>query len=271
MKTSEKIAFVGAGAMGGALMRGFLKAKLARPKDILASDADKEKLAALAKQLGISPAASNIEAAEASAIIFLAVKPGLTAAVMGEIAPHLRSGQILISIAAGINLARLRSLLKSGKPNLVRVMPNTPALVGQGLSAIAFDAGIKKSVKEKVIQLFRAVGEAIEVDEKQMDAVTGLSGSGPAYVFVAIEALADGGVAAGLPRSIAQVLAIQTVLGAAALLKQTGMHPAAAKDMVVSPGGTTSAGLAALEESAFRASLIQAVLLATERSRELSG
>ncbi len=152
----------------------------------------------------------------------------------------------------------------------MRVMPNTPALVGQGMSGIAFEPSVPKQVRERIVRLLGAVGEVIEVEEKLMDAVTGLSGSGPAFAFLMIEALADGGVEAGLSRDVAQRLAIQTVLGAAALLKETGQHPSAAKDMVASPGGTTVAGLAVLEAGDFRASLIQAVVRAAERSRELS-
>ncbi len=271
MKKAATIAVIGVGAMGGALIRGLLEAKLARPKEIVGSDADRRKVEALVKELGIAKAASNQEAVEKSETVLLAVKPGMIDSVLAEIAPHLQEGQTLVSIAAGVPLARLRPPVKEKKVNLARVMPNTPALVGAGMSAVAFDAGATPAARQQVMRLLGAVGEVLEVEEKLMDAVTGLSGSGPAYVFAAIEALADGGVAAGLPRAIAQTLAIQTVLGAATLLKRTGQHPAAAKDMVASPGGTTIAGLAALEKGAFRSRLIQAVLAATERSRQLSG
>jgi len=270
MRKPETIAFIGAGAMGSALLRGLLRAKLTRPRQIIASDADRAKTEALARELGILQADSNTAAAAQADTVILAVKPGMMEGVMAEIAPHLRGGQMLISIAAGIPLSRLRPHLKDVKVNLARVMPNTPALVGQGISALAFAPGVPEEARKKALQLFGAVGEVIEVEERLMDAVTGLSGSGPAFVFLVIEALADGGVAAGLPRAVAQTLAVQTVLGAASLLKQTGQHPAAAKDLVASPGGTTIAGLAVLEKGAFRASLIQAVVRAAERSRELS-
>jgi len=270
MKNNNLIAFIGAGAMGGALMRGLLKAKLARPRELIGSDPEPTRLDALVKELGILRAGSNGEAVEKAPVIILAVKPAMVDAVMAEIGPRLKGGQILISIAAGIPISRLQSYIKDDKVILARVMPNTPALVGAGMAGAAFAPEVPKASKQRVIQIFKAVGEVVEVEEKYMDAVTGLSGSGPAYVFLFIEALADGGVAAGLPRQVAQTLAIQTVLGAASLLKETGQHPAAAKDMVASPGGTTIAGLATLEKGAFRSSLIQAVLRATERSRELS-
>jgi pyrroline-5-carboxylate reductase len=270
MKNNNLIAFIGTGAMGSAFMRGLLKAKLARPREIIGSDPEPARLDALVKELGIVRAGSNGEAVEKAATIILAVKPALVDSVMAEIGPQLKGGQTLISIAAGIPISRLQSCIKDAKVALARVMPNTPALVGAGMAGVAFAPDVPKPSKQRVLQILKAVGEVVEIEEKYMDAVTGLSGSGPAYVFLFIEALADGGVAAGLPRQIAQTLAIQTVLGAASLLKETGQHPAAAKDMVASPGGTTIAGLATLEKGAFRSSLIQAVLRATERSRELS-
>lgn len=271
MKKPEKtIAFIGVGAMGSALIRGLLSAQLVQPTELSAYDADQAKLASLAQELGITPTASGLEAAHAE-IIVLAVKPAVVDPVLAEIGPGLQAGQVVVSIAAGVSLARLQSRVANQQVSLARVMPNTPALVGAGVSAVAFSADTPPALRQRVMQLLAAVGEVVEVEDKLMDAVTGLSGSGPAYVFVAIEALADGGVAAGLPRAIAQKLAIQTVLGAAQLLKETGQHPGVAKDQVASPGGTTIAGLAALEDGAFRANLIQAVLRATERSRELSG
>ena len=271
MRKTDLIAFIGTGAMGGALIRGLLKAKLARPQEIIGSDPDPARLDSLVKELGIVRAASNTEAAEKAATIIIAVKPAMVDSVMAEIGPRLKGGQMLVSIAAGIPISGLQPYIRDDKVILARVMPNTPALVGAGMAAVAFTPGVPKPSKQRVIQILKAVGEVVEVEEKFMDAVTGLSGSGPAYVFLFIEALADGGVAAGLSRQLAQILAVQTVLGAASLLKQTGQHPAAAKDMVASPGGTTIAGLATLEKGAFRSSLIQAVLRATERSRELSG
>lgn len=270
-RKSDRIAVIGVGAMGSALIRGLLAAKLARPADLLACDSDHTKLTAICKELGVTPAESNGQAAAEAGIIVLAVKPPLVEPVLTEIEPVLRGEKLLVSIAAGIPLSRILPHVKDEKVKVARVMPNTPALVNAGMSAVAFAPGATDAARARVMQLFAAVGEVVEVEEKLMDAVTGLSGSGPAYVFLTIEALADGGVAAGLPRAIAQKLAIQTVLGAARLLKETGQHPAAAKDMVASPGGTTIAGLEVLEKKGLRAALIQAVLRAAERSRELSG
>jgi pyrroline-5-carboxylate reductase len=271
MKKSERIAIIGTGAMGSAFIHGLINASILPPADIIGSDADNARLQALSQELGITSATSNVEAVQQAAIVMLFVKPGLVDSVLAEIAPSLHAGQLLISIAAGVPLSRLRAKVDPAKIGLVRVMPNTPALVGAGMSAVAFAPEVQLEVRKRVLALFRAVGEVVEVEEKLMDAVTGLSGSGPAYVFVLIEALADGGVAAGLPRVIAQQLAIQTVLGSALLLKQTGQHPGAAKDSVASPGGTTIAGLAELEKGGFRACLLRAVTRAAERARELSG
>lgn len=268
MAKPDKIAFIGTGAMGSALIRGLISAKLAKPDNILGADADRNKNKALADSLGIA-ACDNQLAVRQADIVFLAVKPSLVGRVLEETGAEFRSGQILISIAAGVTLKQLRSKLQA-PVSLARVMPNTPALVGAGISAVAFEDKVAKAAREKVLRLLGAAGEVVEVEEKLLNAVTGLSGSGPAYVFVFIEALADGGVAAGLPRLLAQKLAIETVLGSAALLKVTGQHPAAAKDAVASPGGTTIAGLAVLEDGAFRANIIQAVISAAARAEELS-
>jgi pyrroline-5-carboxylate reductase len=268
--TTNSIAFIGTGAMGSAWIRGLISAGLARPDDIWGSDADTERVSRLAGELGIHVAESNLDAVRQAQTIVLAVKPWMVVSVLQELGPQLAEGQILISIAAGIPLDTIKVHVDPEKVALARVMPNTPALVRQGISGVAFAAGASDTAKDRVCDLLGAVGEVVVVEEKLLDAVTGLSGSGPAYVFVIIEALADGGVAAGLPRAIAQKLAIQTVLGSAALLKETGQHPAAAKDQVATPGGTTIAGLTVMEEHGVRAALIETVRRATERSHELS-
>ena len=203
-----------------------------------------------------------------STIMGFRVREEMAGAVLKEVAPVVDDGKLLISIAAGVATKKLREHL--GKTaRLIRVMPNTPALVLEGVTAVARAEGLKPGDLEAAQELFGAVGRVVVLDEGAMDAVTGLSGSGPAYVAIAIEALADGGVKMGLDRATATLLAAQTVLGSARLILETGVHPAQLKDMVSSPGGTTIAGIAALEDGGFRRALLQAVERATLRSREL--
>src|SRR5947199_89110 len=222
----------------------------------------------LADQYGLRAVASNASLVSAADVVILAVKPQIMAPVLREAMPALTNRPLLISIAAGVSTATIQSIL--GKyPRLIRVMPNTPALVLQGVTAIARAPGLEQDDLETAQEIFAAVGRAVVLDEEQMDAVTGLSGSGPAYVALVIEALADGGVKMGLDRATATTLATQTVLGAAKLLAETGLHPGALKDMVSSPGGTPISGIAALEEGGVRTTFIRAVERATQRSREL--
>jgi pyrroline-5-carboxylate reductase len=199
----------------------------------------------------------------------LAVKPQTMPALMAEIRPELTPGHLVISVAAGVSLASLRAGLGDA-PRLARVMPNTPALIGAGASAYCLAPGTTAADEAQLLACLEAVGLAVPVPESQLDAVTGLSGSGPAFVFLVIEALADGGVRAGLPRALAQRLAAQTVLGAAQLVLHTGQHPGQLKDEVASPGGTTIAGIHALERGGLRAALIDAVDAAARRSAELA-
>ena len=215
---------------------------------------------------GARLAGSNAEVVQQADLIILAVKPQHMADVMGEVKPFARPEKLFVSIAAGITLAKLSAGL--GTERIIRVMPNTPALVGQGAAAVARAAGANADDAARVLKLLGAVGLAVELDEKLLDAVTGLSGSGPAFVYVMIEALSDGGVRMGLPRTIATQLAAQTVLGSAQMVLG-GEHPAVLKDRVASPGGTTIAGLQALEEHGVRAAFIAAVEAATKRSVEL--
>jgi pyrroline-5-carboxylate reductase len=196
------------------------------------------------------------------------VKPQIMTSVLGEIAPVVTGRHLLISIAAGVATASIRAALGK-EARIIRVMPNTPALVLQGAAAIARGPGLGPDDLAIAEEIFGAVGRAVVLDEELMDAVTGLSGSGPAYVAIVIESLADGGVKMGLDRATAMTLATQTVLGAAQLLAETGMHPGSLKDMVSSPGGTTIAGISALEEGGLRTTFIRAVERATQRSREL--
>src|SRR5213594_148620 len=264
----KKVGFVGAGNMGEALIRGLVESNLVPPDKILVADVRADRVHQLADQYGLRAVASNASLVSAADVVILAVKPQIMAPVLREAMPALTNRPLLISIAAGVSTATIQSII--GKyPRLIRVMPNTPALVLQGVTAIARAPGLEQDDLETAQEIFAAVGRAVVLDEEQMDAVTGLSGSGPAYVALVIEALADGGVKMGLDRATAMTLATQTVLGAAKLLAETGMHPAALKDMVSSPGGTTIAGIAALEEGDVRTTFIRAVERATLRSREL--
>jgi pyrroline-5-carboxylate reductase len=265
---TQTIGFIGAGQMAKALAAGFLAAKLIGDKRIVAFDpvaAAAESFTA--KVPGATLAADNAAVVRQSEVVFLAVKPQNMAAVLGELSNQSIAGKLFVSIAAGVPLAKLEAGLKSAR--VIRVMPNTPALVGQGASAFALGSSATADDGQLVAQLLAAVGQAHQVDEKLLDAVTGLSGSGPAFVYLVIEALTDGGVRMGLPRDIAAALAAQTVRGAGTMVVETGQHPAVLRDQVTSPGGTTIAGLAALEDRGLRSALIAAVEAATRRSQEL--
>jgi pyrroline-5-carboxylate reductase len=266
----KKIAFLGAGNMGEAIIKGLLQTGLVPASGLLATDVRADRLEHVARQYGVRTIATNRRLVEESEVVILAVKPQIMAPVLKEIAGVVDRGKLLISIAAGVPVAALREALgRSGR--LIRVMPNTPALVLEGVTAIARSEGLEAGDLEVAQELFEAVGRVVVLDEEALDAVTGLSGSGPAYVAIVIESLADGGVKMGLDRTTAMTLAAQTVLGSARLILETGMHPGQLKDMVSSPGGTTIAGIAALEEGGLRRTLIGAVERATQRSRELGG
>jgi pyrroline-5-carboxylate reductase len=263
-----KIGFLGAGKMATALARGFVQAGLVKAEDILASDPYEAAREAFAREGGGRSTASNIEVAEFASVLVLAVKPDQVNAVLGEIRPRFTAGHLLLSIAAGVPLARMEAAL-GPKARIIRVMPNTPALLGASASGFAAGPGATPEDSALAQKLLSAVGVAYAVKESLLDAVTGLSGSGPAYVFLMIEALSDGGVAAGLPRDVATKLAAQTLVGAARMVLETGQHPGALKDMVTSPGGTTIEGLHELERGGVRGALINAVRAATEKSRKL--
>ena len=265
---AKRVGFVGGGNMGEALIRGLLAARLVPAGLIAATDVRTERAEQLAKQFGISAHDDNVRLVRDADVVVLAVKPQVMAAVLAEIAPVVTARHLVISVAAGVATTTIRTAL--GKDTrVIRVIPNTPALVLHGATAIARSAGVRPDDLGVAEAIFGAVGRVVVLDEGLLDAATGLSGSGPAYVAIVVEALADGGVRMGLDRSAAMTLATQTVLGAAKLLLETGMHPGSLKDMVASPGGTTIAGVAALEESGVRAAFIRAVERATQRSREL--
>ena len=267
---SASIGLLGGGAMGEALAAGVLAAGVAKQR-VCAADPEAARREHLASALGVRTSASNADAA-ASDVVVIAVKPGLVKGVLGALGGPANAAlakPLWISIAAGVPLAALESALPPGA-RVVRAMPNTPALVRAGATAYTANAACGANDRALARALFEGVGLAWECpSESLLDAVTGLSGSGPAYVFVLLEALSDAGVRMGLPRDAATALATQTVLGSAKLAQQTGRHPAALKDQVTSPGGTTIAGLERLEAGGFRAALHEAVAAATRRSKEL--
>lgn len=270
MKGTKKgvgsVVFIGAGNMGEAVIRGLINADLIPPKNIIASDTRKDRLSYLETKYQINVASDNLKALDKAKILILAVKPQDVSIVAEEIAPYMGPDMLVISIAAGVSLARLRGLLRITR--VVRVMPNTPALVLQGVTCVCRDE-VNPQDLDTAETIFKSIGKVVFLEEKHIDAATGLSGSGPAYCFLILEALADGGVKMGLPREIALDLAIQTMKGSAALIAEFARHPGELKDMVASPGGTTICGLHVLENMGVRGALIEAVESATLRSREL--
>jgi pyrroline-5-carboxylate reductase len=268
MKLTQTIGFLGTGNMAEALIKGLIAAGVVEPKQIYGSDPRKERCDEIKQRYGIVATTSNAEVVRESEIVVLSVKPQILPKVLDEVAPHLKPSALVISIAAGVPVSAIEPRLPEGT-RVVRTMPNTPALVGAGATAIAAGQHAKDDDVEATQRIFAAVGMTVVLDESQLDAVTGLSGSGPAYVFLIIEALSDAGVKMGLSRYNAQALAAQTVLGSAKLLIETNEHPGRLKDMVTSPGGTAIAGLHTLEAGGLRTTLINAVEAATNRSREL--
>ena len=264
---AQRIGFIGAGRMAQALASGFVRGGLLSAEQIVAADPSADATNEFSRLVPGARVADDNNSVLANAdIAFVAVKPQFIEAVAAELNTNNFSGT-LVSIVAGVPIARLGKLFSHER--IVRVMPNTPALVGSGAAGFSCSPAVEKADREVVAQLLGAVGVAFELDEKLLDAVTGLSGSGPAFVYMMIEALSDGGVRMGLPRTVAAQLAAQTVRGAAAMVQETGEHPAVLKDNVASPGGTTIAGLQALEDAGARAAFIAAVEAATNRSIEL--
>lgn len=262
------IAMVGGGQMALALAEGFCRAGLIVPSGIAVHDpvaSARERLAA--RLPGIGLASSSDAAVKGANLVFLAVKPQHAAEAARACAASIDPEATVVSIVAGVTVATLAGWF--GTPRIIRVMPNTPCLVGKGVSVVCRAPAVPESAARDTATLLSSVGSVHEVDEHLLDAVTGLSGSGPGFVALLIEGLADGGVKAGLPRGLAQALAVQTVAGTAALIDQTGDHPAVVKDRVASPGGTTIAGLAVLEQRAVRGALIEAVAAAADRARAL--
>ena len=265
---THSIGFIGAGNMAEALIRGLVKGGHVASHKITASAPRNERLAELVEAYGVAVTRDNREVAQASSIVVLSVKPQILDKVLREVGDQLKPGTLVISIAAGVDTETIEATVPDGV-RVVRAMPNTPALVGAGATAIS--GGKRASDDDLAIAraMFDAVGITVQLEETHLDAVTGLSGSGPAYIFLILEALADAGVKVGLSRRNAQRLAAQTVMGSAKMLLETDEHVGHLKDMVTSPGGTAIAGLHTLEEGGLRTTLINAVETATKRAREL--
>jgi pyrroline-5-carboxylate reductase len=260
-----KLGIIGGGVMAEALLSRLVAQSVYAPSEVLVSEPQSSRQQFLSQQYGIHTTSDNQETATAD-VLLLAIKPQVFDTVVRGLSQKTAS-QLVLSILAGIPLSKLEAAFP-GQP-VIRAMPNTPATVGAGVTAIAPGKHTQPNHLETAQTLFQAVGSVVEVPEHLMDAVTGLSGSGPGYIAIIIEALTDGGVAVGLPRATAYQLALQTVRGTADLLQTTGIHPAELKDRVTSPGGTTITGIASLEQSALRSALIEAVRAATQRSQQL--
>jgi len=268
MSSELRIGFLGAGKMASALAKGFIQAGLTSGAQVMASDVVENARKEFSAGVGGQTTARNSDLLEFAQVLVLAVKPDQADGVLAEIRAAFTPQHLLLSIAAGVTLARLESALPSGA-RVIRIMPNTPALVLASASAFAPGKCATAPDGELTQRLLSAVGLVVQTKEALLDAVTGLSGSGPAYVFMIIEALSDGGVAAGLPRDMAARLAAQTLLGSAKMFLDTGIHPGLLKDMVTSPGGTTIEGVHELEKGGLRAALMNAVRAAADKSRRL--
>ncbi len=267
--TGKKVAVLGAGKMGGILLQALLKNGMLSPKHTTATVAHDDRAKALARRLGIAVSTDNIKAAEGADIILIGVKPQVVEEVASQLRGKLTAKQLVISVAASVPNSLIEKALGADIP-VIRAMPNTPCFVGGGMTALAKGAHATAKHLELATAMFSVVGRTVIVDEKHMDAVTGLSASGPAYIYIIIESLAEAGVKVGLPRDIATLLAAQTTMGAARVVLETGDHPALLKDSVTTPAGCTVDGLMELEEGKLRVTLIKAVVKATQRAKELA-
>ena len=261
-----KLGFIGSGKMASALVGGVLQAGIFERGDLIVTDRYAEAAKALAGKCKVKTAPDNLTLVSQSDVIVCCVKPGDAEEALAPVR-DCGEGKLVVSIMAGVTLSKLRDFCGK-KARLARVMPNTPALINKGAAAYALGKGATEEDAAVVEKIFAAVGKIFRVKEDLLDAVTGLSGSGPAYIYIVIEAMADAGVLMGLPRDFSQQLSAQTVSGAAEMVLQTGLHPAQLKDQVASPGGTTIAGIEALEKAGIRAAMLGAVRAATERSRK---
>lgn len=267
---TEKLAVLGAGKMGGILVEAFLRSGLLTPGQITATVAHKDRVDAVQARLGVRCTTDNQAAAEGASVVLLGVKPTQVAELVREIRPTLQPHTVLLSIAASVKTAAIEEAAGEGVA-VIRAMPNTPARLGAGISALVRGRYATSEQMALAEAMFRTVGRVVTVDEKHMDAVTGLSGSGPAFLYIILEALAEAGVNVGLPREVATELAAQTAYGAARMVLETGSHPALLKDEVTTPAGCTVDGILELEEGGLRVTLIKAVKRATERAKVLAG
>ncbi len=265
---NTKIAIVGAGNMGSALIRGLVQSRSLAPGSITAADTNKSRLSEVKREYKVKTMTGNAEAARRADVVVLAVKPQILDKVLAEIKKSLKKDALILSMAAGYPTGLIEQLL-GGRPRVVRAMPNIAAAVGMAATALCRGKHARKKEYDLARAMFQCCGTVVEVDESLMDAVTGLSGTGPMYVFIIIEALSDAGVKVGLGRNIATRLATQTVLGAARMVEKTGKHPIFLKDLVTSPGGTAINALYSMEKTGLRAVIMDAVEAATRRSREL--
>ena len=263
------IGFIGYGNMAQAMIGSLIQAKVVEKEDIIASRIAKEKKDKIESDLGIRTTSNNIDVAKEADFIIVSVKPNIYEIVLSEIKNIVKDGAIIIGIGAGISSAFLRKSLNPGA-KYVKVMPNTPALVGEGISAISKSNNLDEDELKEVIEIIEAFGKVEILDEKLMDGYTAIAGSSPAYVYMMIEALADGGVLEGIPRKQAYTIAAQAILGSAKMVLETGKHPGELKDNVCSPGGTTIEAVASLEENGFRSTLIEAVVACADKSREMN-
>jgi pyrroline-5-carboxylate reductase len=269
MLTATRIAFIGGGNMAESLLVGWLRNGLTSPERVIVSDPQLARRNMLAQRYGVAVSADNHKAATGAELLLLCVEPKVLDDVLVEVKSIVHGQPLVISVAAGYPLSRIQQYLPSAT-RVVRAMPNTPSSIGEGMTALSAVSGLPSDDQAMARTLFEAVGKVVFVEERLLDAVTGLSGGGPAFVFAMIEALADGGVLMGLPRSTSQLLAAQTMAGAARMVLEQGDHPGLLKDRVASPGGTTIAGLRCLEDGRLRGILMSAVEAATKRSQELS-
>jgi pyrroline-5-carboxylate reductase len=265
----KKVAFLGAGKMGGIILQALLKNGLLTTKSTWATVAHEERAKALAKKLKVKVGTNNVQAVKGADIIVIAVKPQVVEDVVREISGHVTAKQIIVSVAASVPTAMIEKNLPADVP-VIRAMPNTPCLLGSGMTAICKGKHASADDVALATHMFEAVGRTVVVDEKHMDAVTALSASGPAYIYIILESLAEGGVKVGLPRDIATLLAAQTALGAARVVLETGDHPALLKDAVTTPAGCTIDAIMELEEGKLRVTLIKAVVKAAQRAKELA-
>jgi len=266
---TQSIGFIGGGNMATAMIKGIIKKDLYQPSEIFVYDLDLNKSESLHRETGIRTAKSNIDIIQSCKLIVLAVKPDVLSTVLEEIKPFLSNEHILVSIAAGISTQFIKQKIDN-RCSVVRTMPNTPALVGEGMTALCKDQhNLDGSQWSKIREIFSALGKVEEVDEKLIDAVTALSGSSPAYVYLFIEAMADGAVLMGMSREQAYRIAAQAVLGAAKMVLESGKHPGFLKDMVCSPGGTTIEAIYSLEKSGFRGSVMEAMKICAEKSKRM--